>query len=129
MPGKTVITTTTAPAAIGPYSQAITANGFVYASGQIPLDPVSGQLVEADVKGQTRRVLENLKAVLEAAGSSLDLVVKTTCFLQDLGDFAAFNEVYATFFTANPPARSTIQVAGLPRGAAVEVEAVALVGR
>jgi 2-iminobutanoate/2-iminopropanoate deaminase len=123
---KTVVATTSAPAAIGPYSQAIVAGGLVFASGQIPLDPTSGQLVDGDVRLQTRRVLDNLSAVLDAAGSSLDLAVKTTVFLVDLADFATFNEVYATYFTSEPPARSTIQAAALPRGARVEVEVVAL---
>jgi 2-iminobutanoate/2-iminopropanoate deaminase len=123
---KTVVSTTSAPAAIGPYSQAIVANGLVFASGQLPLDPAGGQLVEGDIRDQTRRVLKNLSAVLTAAGSSLELAVKTTCFLTDLADFAAFNEVYAASFTADPPARSTVQVAALPRGAKVEVEVVAL---
>ncbi len=124
---KSAVSTPAAPAAIGPYSQAIVANGFVFASGQVPLDPASGQIVAGDIREQTQRVMENLRAVLEAAGSSLDAAVKTTCFLRDLADFAAFNEVYSTFFTADPPARSTVQVAALPRGAAVEVEVIALV--
>ena len=126
---KSAVSTPAAPAAIGPYSQAIVANGFVFASGQVPLDPTSGQVVAGDIREQTQRVMENLRAVLEAAGSSLDAAVKTTCFLRDLADFAAFNEVYGTFFTADPPARSTVQVAALPRGAAVEVEVIALVTR
>ncbi len=124
---KSAVSTPAAPAAIGPYSQAIVANGFVFTSGQVPLDPASGQIVAGDIREQTQRVMENLRAVLEAAGSSLDAAVKTTCFLRDLADFAAFNEVYGTFFTADPPARSTVQVAALPRGAAVEVEVIALV--
>jgi 2-iminobutanoate/2-iminopropanoate deaminase len=126
---KQVVSASEAPAAIGPYSQAVVANGFVFASGQLPLDPASGQVVEGDIRVQTRRVLENLSAVLAAAGSSLDQAVKTTCFLRDLADFNAFNEVYATFFTSAPPARSTVQVARLPRDVAVEVEVVALVNR
>lgn len=123
---KTRIQTDKAPAAVGPYSQAIAANGFVYAAGQIPLVPETKQLVDGDISAQTRQVLENVKAVLEAAGTSLDRVVKTTVFLMDLGDFAAMNAVYATYFGDVPPARSTIQVAGLPYGARVEIEVVAL---
>jgi 2-iminobutanoate/2-iminopropanoate deaminase len=123
---KSVVSTDTAPAAIGPYSQAIVANGFVFASGQLPLDPATGQIVDGDIRVQTRRVLDNLTAVLAAAGTSLDRAVKTTCFLADLADFGAFNEVYATYFASQPPARSTFQVARLPRDARVEVEVVAL---
>jgi len=123
---KTTVATDKAPAAIGPYSQAIKAGGFVFTSGVIPLDPASGEIVGENITEQTERVLANLKAVLEAAGSRLDKVVKTTCFLQNLGDFAAFNEVYASAFTSDPPARSTVQVAKLPREVLVEVEAVAL---
>lgn len=120
------ISTTGAPAAIGPYSQAIACGQLVFASGQIALDPATGQLVEGDVRAQTRRALENLAAVLQAGGSSLAQVVKTTVFLTTMGDFAAMNEVYGEFFTGDPPARSTIAVAELPRNALVEVEAVAV---
>jgi len=123
---KRVIKTEQAPPAIGPYSQAIAANGLVFAAGQIPLDPRTGQPVPGDVRVQTRRVLENLKAVLEAAGSSMDRVVKTTVFLRDLNDFGAMNEIYGEYFKESPPARSTVQVVKLPRDAAVEIEAVAL---
>ncbi len=123
---KSPVSTSAAPAAIGPYSQAILANGFVFASGQLPLDPATGQIVDGDIQVQTRRVLDNLAAVLAAAGTSLANSVKTTCFLADLADFAAFNEVYATYFPNQPPARSTVQVARLPRDARVEVEIVAL---
>jgi 2-iminobutanoate/2-iminopropanoate deaminase len=123
---KLVIRTEEAPPAIGPYSQAIVANGLVFAAGQIPLDPHTGQTVPGDVRVQTRRVLENLKAVLGAAGSSMDRVVKTTVFLVDLNDFGAMNEIYGDYFRESPPACSTVQVAKLPRGAAVEIEAVAL---
>ena len=123
---KVVIRTEEAPPAIGPYSQAIVANGLVFAAGQIPLDPHTGQTVPGDVRVQTRRVLDNLKAVLGAAGSSMDRVVKTTVFLVDLNDFGAMNEIYGDYFRESPPARSTVQVARLPRGADVEIEAVAL---
>jgi 2-iminobutanoate/2-iminopropanoate deaminase len=124
--GKEVIATTAAPAAIGPYSQAIKTNGFLFTAGQIPLDPATGKLVEGDVTAQTERVMQNLAAVLAEAGSSFEQVVKTTCFLANLDDFAAFNTVYAKYFTAQPPARSTVQAARLPAGAQVEVECVAL---
>ncbi len=123
------IRTDLAPQAIGPYSQAIKVtgeNGFIFASGQIPLDPVTMQLVDGEIRVQTERVLQNVKAVLEAAGSSLDRVVKTTVFLADMNDFAAMNEVYATFFGASRPARSTVQAARLPRDVKVEIEVIAL---
>lgn len=116
-----------APAAIGPYSQAIKAGGFVFVSGQIPIDPKTGEFVSGGVAEQTERVLKNLSAVLEASGSSLEQVVKTTVFLSDMKDFGAMNEVYARFFTSEPPARATVAAAGLPRDARVEIEAVALV--
>jgi len=122
---RTRISTNDAPAAIGPYSQAIAAGDLMFCSGQVALDPASGELTGADVRAQTRRALENLSAVLRAGGSSLADVVKTTVFLVDIGDFAAMNEVYGEFFAAEPPARSTIGVAALPRGARVEVEAIA----
>jgi len=124
---KQIIRTDRAPNAIGPYEQAIKVGEFVYASGQIPLDPKTGNLVEGEIKVQTRRALENLKAVLEAAGSSLDRVVKTTVFLKNIADFAAMNEVYAEYLGAAKPARSTVAVADLPRGALVEIDLVALV--
>lgn len=120
------IATTNAPAAIGPYSQAIASGDLVFASGQIALDPQTGQLIEGDIRVQTRRALENLTAVLQAAGSSPGQVVKTTVFLTTMGHFTAMNEVYAEFFLGDPPARSTVAVAELPRGALVEVEAIAL---
>jgi 2-iminobutanoate/2-iminopropanoate deaminase len=123
-----VIATEHAPRAIGPYSQAVLANGFAFLSGQIPLDPATNQLVEGDVTVQTERVLENLKAVLEASGSSLAKVVKTTVFLRDMADFPRMNEVYARYFAVNPPARSTLQAAGLPRDVSIEVDAIALAG-
>jgi 2-iminobutanoate/2-iminopropanoate deaminase len=125
---RQAIRTTSAPRAIGPYSQAIVANGLVFCSGMIALDPASGEMVGAsDVKTQARRVMESLKALLEAAGSSLDRVVKTTIYLTDLADFATVNELYGSFFGEAPPARATVQVAGLPRGAMVEIDAIALV--
>lgn len=115
-----------APAAIGPYSQAIRAGGLVFVSGQIPIDPATGALVSGGIAAQTERVLQSLRAILEAAGSGLDRVLKTTVYLTDLGGFAEVNEVYARYFPQVPPARSTVQVAALPRGAGVEIEAVAL---
>lgn len=123
---RDVIHTTGAPRAIGPYSQAIGVDRLVFVSGQIPLDPVTGELVAGDISVQTRRVLQNVQAILEAAGSSLAQVIKTTVFLTDMGDFVAMNTVYAEFFIQDPPARSTVQVAALPRGALVEIEVVAL---
>ncbi len=121
-----VVSTTKAPAAIGPYSQAIVANGFVYTSGQIPLAPENGDVVPGGITEQTEQVMKNLEAVLREAGSDFGRAVKTTCFLTDMGNFAAFNEVYAKYFTARP-ARSCVAVAALPRGVAVEVEVVAKV--
>ena len=123
---REVVTTKDAPEAIGPYSQAIRAGGFLFASGQIPIDPATGEMVNGDARAQTTRVLENVRAVLAAGGSSFERVVKSTVFLLDLADFAAMNEVYATYFPHAPPARSTIQVARLPRDARVEIEIVAL---
>ena len=124
----TVVATDNAPAAIGPYSQAVKVGGLVFTAGQIPLDPATGKLVEGDIVAQTERVMQNLQAVVEASGSSLSRVVKTTCFLANLDDFAAFNEVYARYFSENRPARSTVQAARLPAGANVEVECVAECG-
>jgi len=121
------IQTEHAPAAIGPYSQAIKAGGFVFASGQIPIDPKTGEFVAGGIAEQTDRVLKNLAAVLEAAGSSLDQIVKTTVFLADMKEFGAMNEVYGKFFTGAPPARATVAAAGLPRDARVEIEAIAVV--
>ena len=122
-----IIATPAAPRAIGPYSQAIVHHGMAYLSGQIPLDPATGELVAGYITVQTERVLTNMAAVLEACGSSLGRVVKTTVFLQDLGEFAAMNAVYARFFETNPPARSTVQVARLPRDSRVEIECIAIV--
>ncbi len=123
---REVIATDRGPKAIGPYSQAVKANGFIFISGQIPLDPRTQELVEGDAARQTERVMENLKGIVEAAGSSLDRVVKTTVFLKDLADFPAMNEVYSRYFPANPPARATVQVARLPRDVRVEIELIAL---
>jgi 2-iminobutanoate/2-iminopropanoate deaminase len=123
---KQAIKTSSAPAAIGPYSQAIVANGLVFVSGQIPLDPETNQLVEGDIGVQTHRVFKNLQAVLFAAGSSLEKTVKTTVFLSDMADFARMNEVYAAYFKEAPPARATIQAARLPRDVRVEIELIAL---
>ncbi len=120
-----VIYTEKAPAAIGPYSQAIEVNGFIYASGQIPIVPEKGEIVATDIEGQTEQVMANIKAVLEAAGTDITKVVKTTCFLQSMGDFAKFNEVYAKHFVGKP-ARSCVEVAALPKGALVEVEVIAV---
>lgn len=120
------VRTDEAPKAIGPYEQAIRANGFVYTAGQIPIDPKTGNFVEGGIAAQTRRVLENLKAVLEAAGSSLDRVVKATVFLKDMDDSATMNEVYAEYLGNAKPARSTVAVAELPRGALVEIDLVAI---
>jgi 2-iminobutanoate/2-iminopropanoate deaminase len=117
-----------APAAIGPYSQGIIAGGFLYSAGQIPLDPVTTQVVEGDIVAQTRRVLDNLQAVLSAAGASWKDVVKTTVYLQDMADFPRMNEVYSAALGEAKPARSTVQVAGLPRGVRVEIDLVAYLG-
>jgi 2-iminobutanoate/2-iminopropanoate deaminase len=123
-----IVHTDNAPAAIGPYSQAIVAGNLVYTAGQIPLDPNTGQIVQGDVTVQTERVMRNLTAVLEAAGTSWANVVKTTVFLQDMGDFPRVNEVYGRMIGDARPARSTVQVSALPRGVLVEIDAVALVG-
>ncbi len=120
------VATNRGPQAIGPYSQAIKANGFVFLSGQIALDPQTQQVIAGDVALQTERVLENLKGIVEAAGSSLPHVVKTTVFLADMNDFGAMNEVYARYFGAHPPARSTVQVSRLPRDVRVEIDLIAL---
>ena len=123
---KEVIQTKNAPQAIGPYSQAIKAGGFVFCSGQVALDPVSGQVAAADIEGQTRRVMENAKAVLEAAGTNFENVVKTTIFLKSMNDFPKVNEIYGSYFKGTPPARSTVEVARLPKDVLVEVECIAL---
>lgn len=125
---KRAVKTSSAPAAIGPYSQAVEARGArtLWLSGQIPLDPATGELVRGDVTAETARVMENLAAVLAAAGAGFEHVVRCTIYLADLGDFARVNEVYGRYFAADPPARATVQVAGLPRGARVEIDAVAV---
>ena len=123
---KKIVSTEKAPKAIGPYSQAIRTESLVFTAGQVGLDPATMELVEGGIEAQTRQVLTNLQHVLESADSGLKYVVKTTVFLQDMADFAKMNSIYAAFFSENPPARSTIQVAGLPKGALVEIECVAL---
>jgi len=125
---KESIQTDQAPRAIGPYSQAIKAGGFLFASGQIPIDPETGQFVAGGIAEQTEQVLKNLSAVLQAAGSSLERVVKTTVFLADMDEFAPMNEIYGKFFAEQPPARATVEAARLPRDARVEIEAIAIVG-
>ena len=124
---RDVVITEHAPQAIGPYSQAIKAGGFVFVSGQIPIDPTTGLIAQAEVAAQTDRVLQNLKAILTAAGTSLENVVKTTVFLKSMGDFAAMNEVYARFWKKAPPARSTVEVSRLPKDVLVEIDVIALV--
>ncbi len=126
---RETIQTEQAPQAIGPYSQAVKAAGLVFASGQIPIDPKTGQFVEGGISEQTEQVIKNLSAVLDAAGTGLDRVVKTTVFLADMQEFAAMNEVYGRFFSEEPPARATVEAARLPRDARVEIEAIALEGK
>ena len=123
---KKIISTSEAPAAIGPYSQAVRSGRFLFCSGQIPLDPNSGQIIPGDIAAQTRRVLDNIAAVLNAEGLTFDNVIKTTIFLTDLADFQAVNEIYGSYFKQAPPARSTVQVSALPKGAKVEIEAIAV---
>jgi len=122
---KTIISTERAPKAIGPYSQAVVSNGWAFLSGQIPLDPATNQIVTGDIAVQTERVLENLKSVLEAAGSSLERVVKTTVYLKDMGEFGKMNEVYGRYFESNAPARATVEAARLPRDVSVEIDCIA----
>ncbi|WP_281815512.1 RidA family protein [Brachyspira pilosicoli] len=124
---KKIIKTHKAPQAIGPYSQAVKSGNFIFASGQIPLDPVSGAMAENNIQAQTERVMENIKGLLESENLTFSNVIKTTCFLSDMANFAAFNEVYAKYFTENPPARSTVAVKALPKDALVEVEIIAVV--
>ena len=125
---RTIIATPGAPGAIGPYSQGVvTPQGFVYTAGQIPIDPATGELVGGDIQTQTRRAMENVKAILEAGGATIGSVVKTTVYLKDMSEFGAMNEVYAEYFRASPPARSTVEVARLPRDVRIEIEAVGLV--
>ncbi|MDO4204460.1 MAG: RidA family protein [Selenomonadaceae bacterium] len=122
---KKVISTANAPAAIGPYSQAIVAGGLLFVSGQIPLDPATGAMVEGGIEAQATRVLDNLKAIVEAAGSSLAKAVKTTVYITDISDFAKVNEIYAGYFTENPPARVCVEVSNLPKGALIEIDLIA----
>jgi 2-iminobutanoate/2-iminopropanoate deaminase len=122
---KEIVTTDRGPKPIGPYSQAVKTNGFLYLSGQVALDPKTNEMSTGDIRQQTERALENIKGILEAAGSNLHHVVKTTVFLRDMNDFPAMNEVYARYFTAAPPARSTVQAARLPKDALVEIEVIA----
>ena len=122
---KKIVSTTEAPAAVGPYSQAVRIGPMLFTAGQIPLDPTSGQIVSQDVAEQTRRVLDNLTAVLKAEGMDFSNIVKTTVFMTNLGDFQTMNEVYASYFSDQPPARSTVQVSALPKGAQVEIEVIA----
>jgi 2-iminobutanoate/2-iminopropanoate deaminase len=123
---RNVISTPDAPKAIGPYSQAITANGFVFVSGQVAFDPATQQIIDGDISAQTDRVLKNLSAILKAAGTSLDKVVRSTVFLKNMSDFATMNEVYGKHFSAQPPARSTVEVARLPKDVLVEIDVIAL---
>jgi 2-iminobutanoate/2-iminopropanoate deaminase len=125
-PMKKIISTNEAPAAVGPYSQAVRIGSTVYCAGQIPLDPKSGQIVSKDISEQTRRVLDNISAILKAEGLLFENIVKTTIFLTDLADFQTVNEIYASYFKQAPPARSTVQVAALPKGARIEIEAIAV---
>ena len=124
---RKIIATESAPKAIGPYSQAVISNGFAFLSGQIPLDPATGQLIDGDIAVQTVRVLDNLKAVLQACGSSLEQVVKTTVYLKNMSEFAQMNDVYARYFPENPPARATVEAARLPRDVRVEIDCIASV--
>jgi 2-iminobutanoate/2-iminopropanoate deaminase len=124
---KTIIASEQAPKAVGPYSQGVRVGNLVFLSGQIPLDPLSGHLVEGGIQHQTERVLENIRAVLEAAGLTFENVVKTTVYLKNLTDFVPMNEIYAKYFQSNPPARSTVEVARLPRDVSVEIDAIAVV--
>jgi 2-iminobutanoate/2-iminopropanoate deaminase len=126
MTARTIVQTSAAPPAIGPYSQAIVAGDLIFCSGQIPLDPATGEIVEGSIEEQTHQVLKNLRAVLESAGSGLEHVLKTTVFLKRMDDFAAMNAVYATYFPDAPPARSTVEVSRLPRNVLIEIECIAL---
>ena len=126
---KKVIQTDQGPKAIGPYSQAIQAGGLLFLSGQIPIDPKTGELVQGDIRQQTQRVLENIKGILESQGLLLDDVIKVTVFLEDMGNFNPMNEVYASYFSSSPPARSTVEVSKLPRNAGIEIEAIALAAK
>jgi 2-iminobutanoate/2-iminopropanoate deaminase len=122
---KTIINTDAAPKAIGPYSQAVLVDGFLYTAGQIAIDPATGEMIEADIEKQTERVLENIRAILKAAGMDFNNVIKTTVFVTNMGDFAKINEIYGKYFKENPPARSLVEVKSLPKGALIEIEVVA----
>ena len=124
---KEIINTPNAPAAIGPYVQAVKAGNMLFASGQIPIDPATGEIVEGGIEAQTRQVFANIKAVLEEAGSGLDKIVKTTCFLQNMDDFATVNEIYGSYFDGDYPSRSAFEVAKLPKGALIEIETIAYI--
>lgn len=124
---KQIISTKNAPAAIGPYSQAVSVGNLLFTSGQIPINPATGEIVSGDVKAATKQSLENIKAILEEAGTSLDKVIKTVVFIKDMNDFASVNEVYGTYFSSNPPARSCVEVARLPKDVLVEIEVIAIV--
>ncbi len=126
---KKIVSTTEAPAAVGPYSQAVRIGSMLYTAGQIPLDPKTGVIVSEDIAEQTRRVMDNLTAILHAEGMTFDNIIKTTVFMTDLGQFATMNEVYASYFKSEPPARSTVQVTALPKGARVEIEVIAVANK
>lgn len=123
---KEIISTDKAPKAIGPYSQAVKVGNFLFISGQIPIDPLTGKIIEGDIREQTKRVLENIKGILESVGGSLENIVKTTVFLKNMDEFSSMNEVYSSYFSKNPPVRSTIEVSRLPRDVSIEIEAIAV---
>ncbi len=126
---KQIITTNAAPAAIGPYSQAVKTGDFLFISGQLPLNPTTGEIIDSDIEAQTRQVIENMKSIVASAGMSLDNIVKTTVFLKDIGLFARMNKVYQEYFTSSPPARTTVAVSRLPKDALIEIEAIVFTGK